>query len=241
MNVFVRDKQTGDFPAGILTGGRPEVAQSGISELLGPNLNRRVSLIKVQGQDEAATTVTVALFLQREANLDIGKDNETPPCKASVSFGVGGTSIDYDVDFIDGTLLTLPTSNLTVTAELDLDDGEVPAQVVRVGAFISYLPRGGHARGVQRTLRAVVENAASVVFPIPRFAYSVTLLGSATPQGFTLEQYRDAAATVLVAKTLIPTTPPFYEVPLSNETRYVKITNTSGAQQRCSAIFQLFG
>ena len=107
--------------------------------------------------------------------------------------------------------------------------------------MVSYLPRGGHARGPQRTLRAVLDDAAAIVLPVPRFAHSVTLLGTVPPATFTLEQYRDQAATFLVAKTLIPAMPPFYEVPITNESRYVKITNTSGSAQRMSAIFQLLG
>ena len=226
---------------GMLAGGQPAVAQPGQSSTIGRSVSgaivRRSQLLRVQGEDAVAANVTVVLTISSENNPGgAGTENETPACFASITFGVGGTSADVEVDFLNGALITVPASRLDLTAFLDVPDQDVQTEV-RVGAFVSYLPV---TRAAQRTLRVNgLANAASVILAVPKFAKHVQLLSSPAST-FLLEQAVDAAAGTVVSVSATLATPPYTEIPLLGETRYVRITNTGGAPVNLRALFGLF-
>ncbi len=227
---------------GLLAGGAPAITQPGQSEALGPDpktgvFTRRVDLLRCEGEDALAMNTTVVLSLDRENPPTEAARNQTYPVFASILFGVGGTATRCEVDFLNGAVITLPCSSIFLAAQLDVPDDEVLFPIV-ARAFISYLPMA-NSRQSQRTLRATLGIGASVVMPVPMFGQIVTLLGSAPGSAFVLEQYRDALATMLVATQPVPAVPPNYDIPLANETRYVKITNT-GPITTVRAIFGLY-
>lgn len=244
--MFYRDPKTGQFPTGLLTGngGPPFVAQSGQADTLGLSssggiIRGPVSLLRGDGDDEAGTSTSICMLIEREGNILVGRENETAACKARIIFGQQSISATLECDIINGMIITLPGSAITLTAAIDdgVPDDEITS-AIRIGAFVVYMP---HNKSVpaQRTLRnAAMAMNDTVVLAVPRFASAVKLLGSIVGATFTIEQYRDAAATMLVSANTIPIAPPYYSTPIANETRYVKVTNT-GAATALRAIFEL--
>jgi hypothetical protein len=127
---------------------------------------------------------------------------------------------------------------VTLSAVLDTElPNDQITQAVRVSAVIGYLPS---AHRSQRTLRVpALAAAASAVLEVPTFAKSLTLLGNIAGWTFTLEQSAVKNFASVISTEIIPVAPPHVEVPLANDTRYVRITNGAGAPVDVRAIFNL--
>lgn len=217
---------------GLLAGNG--VAQIGQSETLGPlpggGFSAKVDLIRAQGGSDALALVnTIALTIAREGNIDLGLDNQTPPVKAVITAGQGGSSaMVFEVDFINGMVLSVPASSLSLSALIDTDTMDAFDVPVRVSAFVTYLPRPG-STPVRRTLRTgPMGIGAAVVQDLPKFATSLQLMATTAAATFTVQQYRDKLLTQLVAVTTLAVAPPYQEIPIAQDTRYVNIINTTG-------------
>jgi hypothetical protein len=238
---------------GLLAGGDPtgiRVAQPGNSETLGlitvgagaPGFVRQATLLNMQGVDQLSTMVAIALGVQRDGNTDPGDENTTFPVRAEITFSQGGTGASLEVDFINGAILSLPASNLRLQAFIDAPDADAQYPV-KVIAMASYMPVP-HARQAQRTLRATLAQAqgvgSSVVLPIPRFAQTVTLLSDSPAATFTLSQCTDKLGANVIVQQTIPVSPPCHDIPLVNETRFLKIANLLNAGVKLRAVFGLY-
>jgi hypothetical protein len=233
---------------GLLAGGNPNVVQPGQSEQLGldpktGSVTRKSQLLRCQGEDAVAVNTTVVLAIAPDGNVTPGAENETPPCFARITFGVGGTSADVEVDYINGAMVSVPASRLDLTAHLDMTEAEIqqnPPRAARVGAFVCYIPM---TRGAQRTKRTgALDLNASVIIEIPKFAKSLTLLSTLTAAAALLEFSTDALAANIIAQVGVVTNNlPTQVVPvLPNEARYVKLTNLALAGVSFRAVFGLY-
>jgi hypothetical protein len=226
----------------MLAGGDPGVVQPGQSELLGPlpggSFVSRVDLLRCEGVDALAMNTTIALALSRPNAPTQEQLEETPPVKAIILFGVGGTAATAEVDFIDGALLTLPASTVILSAELDGVTQADNPPLVEARAFLAYLPIG-HVRPAQRTLRQTIGAGATAVFPVPSFSHSFQVFGG--QNAYTVVQSSDlAGADVIQTDVIAPPYPPHAVMPMTNQTRFVRVTNPGGVAQRVSLIFGLY-
>lgn len=235
-NPFPTDNEIPQLGSdGMLGGGRnTPVAQSGQSATLGPQPNGafegKAELLRMQAGDERlALVASVVLTIVREANVDLGAENQTPPVKAVVTVGGGGTSMQpFEVDFVNGLVFSVPAGSLSLEAVIDTDTMDEFDVAVRVAAFATYLPRPGNTP-VRRTLRTnSLVNGAAVIQELPKFASTLQVLSTTAAATYRVEQFRDRLAAQLISQTTLAAAPPYQEIPIANDTRYVRITNTSG-------------
>lgn len=243
-------------PSVALLGGDYGLAQVGQSELLGlippdtligsqnpASFRRATTLIQAECADMYARVVTIVLTATRRTTLGPpAAFNEGLPIFARVSFGTAGTQSEkqLEVDYLNGTMFNVPGSFLKVDAVLE-DSVQDDTQVtMNVGAFLGYLPMG-RTRGAQRTIQAgvIAGGGGNIVIPTPHFANRIEIQGALLGATYTVEQFADAAATILLAVATIPAPAPVRSVPLVNATRYVRITNTSGGPADTRATFHL--
>lgn len=242
-----KDFSVADLPVTWQTAllGGDGVNHSGFSVPLDEN-KRRNTVINCQGQfDELATMVTIAFNLKRLGPTTAATVNDVPPIVAHVSWGVDGARMDVDVDVVNGTMIALPASSLRVDVEIDLPADAADFGSVQVGAVMGYMPRGQH--DAQRTLSAELAAAedppvasGTALIAVPEFAKNVTFLIEPTAT-FQLEQLADSAGALVLSTiaAVAPAVPPTVVFPLSNRTRYLRLTNTGGADVLVSAVFGL--
>lgn len=225
--------------------GGAGIVQSGQSELLGLTPDggfiRRVTLIN--GECEAKYATYLTCFLTATRNLPAQTPEEAAeilPCFARVSFGNGGTQStqQLEVDFGNGACFSVPPGFLRVDALLEVTEPD-SNESINAAAFIGYQahPR---RRSPQRTraLATLAPAASSPILPIPYFSDRVELISDVAATTYVFEQFRDAAGTILLATTAIPAGAPI-PVPLVNESRFFRVTNSGGAPATIRAIFLL--
>lgn len=88
-----------------------------------PDANNRQMILKLDEYGEP-TDWTIALGMQYAETILGGFD-----VTAEISFGIGGTTQTIEVDWRDGTILTLPCNAATVVAVYNLQDTESPPDV----------------------------------------------------------------------------------------------------------------
>lgn len=241
--------------------GGDGVVQPGNSENLGdqlvqnpldpaaPILTRILKATLIQGEcmDQFAQQLTIVLAANRVAQGTPEQAHETARMFARITFGVGGTQAEMDVDYIDGCMFNVPASYLRVVAHIDLDPGEDPAPgtipETQAQAFIGYYPHGGAVRA-QRTQRLglVADAATSAIFPIPDFARVGRLIGSdptAPVSSGAVSLFADAAAAVPVGVFTAVDLLFLGGFPLTNGARYYSYTNLSGSPLTVRLIWNL--
>lgn len=235
--------------------GGDGVAQVGNSEQLGfipentligsqnpASFLRETTLINCECEDMYSRVVTVVLAATRQTPAAAqGAFNEGLPLFARVTFGTGGAQSEkqLQVDYLNGTMFNVPGSFLRVDAVLEESVPDNTQITMNVSAFLGYLPMG-RTRGAQRTIQAgIIAAAGSVIIAVPHFANRIEVQGAALGVTYDVEQFPDFAAGTLLAAASIPAPAPVRSVPLVNRTRYVRITNTSGAPVDTRATFHL--
>lgn len=228
-------------PYQALLGGEG-IAQPGQSEPLGSTENgfiRRATLLNMSCPDMYAAMITVMLQAVRTDPAPPEEHNEVLPAFARVQFGVGGTQQQADVDFVNGACFSVPAAFLRVEAILEPEVPSDPPFAIQARALVGYYPNT-RTRSAQRTLfTGVLAPAASAVLPVPAFADRLEVLPTTAGATMTVEQFSDLAATVAVGAVAVPAQGPVLQIPLTNLTRYVRITNTSAAAISARALFQL--
>lgn len=225
--------------------GGEGVAQQGQSEVLGRNPDgnwiRRVTLLNCECDPKLAQMVTIMLCLARRTPAQtIPEENETLPLFARVHFGNGGTQSrgQLEVDYVNGAAFAVPAGFIRLDAHLEDDEPETQIGI-EAGAFMGYFPHV-RTRSPQRTLPlGAMEPSDPVIVRIPYFADRVELMPTVLGATFQLEQLVDAAGTIVVGNVAIPAAAPVHAVPLVNQARYIRVTNTSMAATGARAIFQL--
>lgn len=225
--------------------GGEGIAQAGQSEVIGrsPDGNwiRRVTLLNCECDPKLAQMVTIMLTLTRRTPaLTVPQENETLPLLARVHFGNGGTQSrgQLEVDYVNGAAFAVPAGFIRLDCELEAGEPETDLGI-EAAAFMGYFPHV-RTRSPQRTIPlGALEPSDAIIIPIPYFADRVEIMPTVLGATFSVEQLVDFAGTIVVGAVAIPAAAPVHAVPLVNQARYVRITNTSLAATGARAIFQL--
>jgi len=195
---------------------------------------------------------TISLGLRIENPLPLGTIFDAI---GNLSFGSGGITQSFEVDWVQGTILTLPMNAINVKARFN-----------DLGAFFGFaVPEGVHlsviaARGATRHCRATrtiflnVPAAAgasfSPVFEIPKFSKSVNILPLtvafaptifSAAFNFHFRANSDPASTdvaVIPGNFLSPTIAGKVQIPAFSH--YFTVESTAGAAVQAAAVFGLF-
>jgi len=195
---------------------------------------------------------TISLGLRIENPLPVGTIFDAI---GNLSFGAGGITQTFEVDWVQGTILTLPMNAINVKARFN-----------DLGAFFGFaVPEGVHlsviaARGATRHCRATrtiflnipagVAPMFSPVFEVPKFAKSVNILPASAADAaiifsaafrFHFRANSDPASTdvaVIPGTFLPPTIAGKVQIPAF--AHYFTVENTGGAATQGSAVFGLF-
>lgn len=155
------------------------------SRNLGPN--RGVELIRAQGADQVAQTMTIYLGIVIPPTV-LQAENAVAPIAARVRYGQAGSGVAFDVDWAQGTVLTVPTSYVEVKGYvLESPTGAPPFEFsgIEIHAAIVEGERGG---ALDPTLTTPVFSVGDpVLLPVPAYAKAVWLMGQEDPDLGTLE------------------------------------------------------
>lgn len=225
--------------------GGSGVAQPGQSEQLGDQNGARLpraTLLNLTCPDMYAAQVTIVLGTPTLLlPLAAGREQETPPLFARVTYGVGGTQTSIEVDWINGASFNIPAAFLRLDALLDFDQfaaippvGDMPR--VNVPAFCGYYPVG-QALPPQRSrlVGALGVDVESAPVPIAEHANGISALTDVQGTVCTVRQYADLAGLVLLAaEDYMPGGRP---VVLANGARFASFEPDDAATVR--AVFSL--
>lgn len=155
------------------------------SRNLGPN--RGVELIRAQGADQVARTMSIYLGIVIPPTA-LEAENAVAPIAARIRYGQAGSGVSFDVDWAQGTIITIPTSYVEVKGYvLESPTGAAPFEFsgVEIHAAIVEGERGG---ALDPTLTTPVFSVgAAVLLPVPAYAKAVWFMGTADPDLGTLE------------------------------------------------------
>lgn len=189
-----------------------------------------------QGNDE----VTLGNFPGSGAPI------QWPPLEAVVQWGVGGSSTQAVLDYVNGVTFSVTASWVRVLAQISQNhvNGDIsgtPAQYV-VGAFVG--PGVTFSPNAQRTVYvdSIANNASSLVFEVPRFARRALVVGcdpaAAATTAATLSFWQSPNATHNVGNFFQSGNQPGpFLIP--NAAQYFTVTNTSGTDMLMSVVFEL--
>lgn len=217
---------------GISNAGRSEVINACEPPTTFPNA---VTLVNLEGDDEASEFVTVYLWSTRENKEVTPNPSFRPYLVAMVEWGTAGFQHQAEVDFADGMSFSLSCSYLRVKVKLDetafVGVNPVPNESIRVGATCSYGTRPGALAPI-RTLymRNVLPAALSTPVQIPPFTRTLTLLFNVypvTPQHhlIMLDSQGNVVATRQINSVGVGTS----DVPVPGDARSVQVFNRGGA------------
>lgn len=187
--------------------------------------------LQVVGDDETGCALTLTLQpLEDAAGVDAN-----PQLVARVTWGNGGAAHEAELDIGTGLVQTFWASALQV-AYFNEDPAPLPGQdkgTVQVRGSISYLP---HVfPDATRTRRSpALAAAAAAVFEVPAFAINVGAQSNPSSP-ITLELLSRTGA--VLANIAVGT--PFFQLPLINGTRRVRITNTGAVAIDLACVFGL--
>jgi hypothetical protein len=177
---------------------------------------------------------------------------------AQVSFGSGGIVQEFDVDWVEGTMFSLPMNAVNIRARWSdraFIEGIAPPDGIRISALIAH---GGlrHARATFTNFFGLLPVGQSVTFgasfqPIPAFAKSVivvpatpgdaaNLYAAGSSLSFLMNDNTAAPAYILnVPGTFLGPTSSF-KVPIPATARYWTFTNGGVAPASGELIWSLF-
>lgn len=143
-----------------------------------PDVNNRQSILKLDewGPPEMWT---VSLFREHRPPLS-GTDYWIT---AEISFGAGGSTQTIEVDWLTGTMLSVPMNAISVTAKFSSFNLAgfpiAPADKLRLGAQIARGVRGGsRAPTLSKRLGIIAPGTTGVPVEIPAFTRTVEITSS---------------------------------------------------------------
>lgn len=188
-------------------------------ELLEPNSNP-VDLVEVIGDDQLARQVTVTCGLRQLEAVDATTINNIPAVVGLLRWGNDGHQTEAEIDFVDGTQITVEGSYVRLSAMIDRDapgNGD-PMPGVLAGAHIGYeTPAVGP---VTRTRYFVLDENPTRTLPIPPFANEVHVYRAGNPGSVLVELLDRSGAVIADTSTNGP-----IEFRLPNDARFVRVTN----------------
>jgi hypothetical protein len=240
-----------------------DAPQPGMVELIDTRLGRNLtlgrdqapqSLIDASGTSLRAQVATIhaQVDIPADAYVGIGADRHAP-ILGLLQWGQGGAKFTATIDLRTGVCASVVASSVQLSAVYAKSDtlpgADTRALRANVGAAVVWGTRASRAR-VTRTLpRVTIPNAATQTFEVPEFADSVlffvnasafyaaastsviTLHGGPTPT--------DDPEAAFLAGTLGVQPLTMNGLALSGDTRFVSLTNASGAGFVCRPSFNL--
>lgn len=231
------------MPGGLLVGGLSETRplidserhRVGGAETLPPD-DRLRAVVFLKGDDDVATVVTIALDAEPAAVLDGTTD--IVRARALISWGTGGHLHQAEIDVVRGTMISLQASSVKV----EVANESLPAATgpdLRVGATLSYLPRGGGSRPTRtRYDDNGILAAGTEDFVVPAFAAEVTYQRAPSNAPYTL-RVLDSNSNVLAEFAVAGGADAPARLPLANDARTVRVVNGAVAITRSRAVFGL--
>ncbi len=197
-----------------------------------------VDLIECIGDDQVSEQVTITCQLKRAGDITAATLVDMPAVVGFIAWGNDGFQTQAEIDFLQGTQISIAGSFVRFSAAIDLDapnnGGEVmPAAVV--GAHLSYLPpvRPSVYRTRYFALSANGVAGDSVTLPIPAFAHHVQVLRTAAA---VLIQLRDRSGALIASVSSIGP----IDLPLPNDARSVQVTNLELVASAGRLVFPLW-
>lgn len=195
----------------------------GRSEVLELEISGAVDLVECFGDDQLAEQVTITCQVYRRGDITAATLADFPAIVGLLKWGNDGFQTSAEVDFVNGTQISVAGSYVSLAARIDQDapnNGGQNMPIVMVGAHVSYLPpvRPSVYRTRYFALAANGDVGDSVVLSVPPFAHHVDVVRQG-PAVFV--EVLDRSGAVLAAVSSIGP----ISLPLANDARAVRVTN----------------
>jgi len=201
----------------VINGGRLQRAKPGEEK----------QLLRVSGESAASTHMTLTLF--QEAIED---GTPLAPATAIIKWGNDGTKTQAEVDFKQGTMITIPAGFVEVIGRND-----DPVIDARLGAFVGYMPYFRQFSATKTEVMPIAGGGTPSNVVIPPFAISMAVAVSPTNALASIE-FRDGAGALIGGyQPLVGAVETQYEIP--NDARSVDINATAIAITGGRVIFNL--
>lgn len=206
-------------------------------ELLAANQGA-VDLVQCYGDDQLAEQVTITCQVRRKGDITATTLADIPAVVGLLSWGNDGFQSQAEIDFVNGTQISVAGSFVSLAAQIDADapnNGGDNMPPVVVGAHIGYLPpvRPSVYRTRYFALDAAGGAAPSLTFAIPPFSHHVEALRSVPSL---LVEVLDRAGAVMAAVSSIGP----INLPLPNDARAVRVTNLELVASAGRLVFPLW-
>lgn len=159
--------------------------QLGIEQGFSPDVNNRQTILKL---DEWGFPQlwTIALGLTYEEPLAA---SDFFDITANIQFGIGGVTQTVEVDWKQGTVITLPLNAVNVIAQYLTPQVGRSVRTIPTSLRLRASVAHGAIQGAQPTRSFIFNNATDLVVPIPPFAKDVTLAQPAVSAGLSTFQF----------------------------------------------------
>jgi hypothetical protein len=193
-------------------------------------------------------TWTISLAQRLDRDLVAG---EVFDAVGLIDFGAGGIQQSFEVDWVEGTIFSLPMNAINIRArwnEVALIAGILPPDGMRISVQIS---KGAtrHARATRTLFFNVIAGTSSDIRRIPDFSKSVILtpINAASAAALyaattSIEMLANNTAVnpslVALGSQLGPTSA--FRIPVPALSHYFRITNAGAVDLQCATIWNLF-
>lgn len=209
---------------------------------------KATGLIQPTGQSQGTGVVTATLGFVgffNEPAAAVGVERRAPVI-AEVQWGVGGGSHMAEVDFHNGTQITVPASNLKINGRF-LEDVAAVFDRVQLSVSIAWGTRPARALPTRTLTKATLAGGGgSAIFTVPPFAYSVMLFEDAPSPSPLTWRFLGGPATTDETQMSETVAALRSEGMLTNDgvklpgtTRFIEITNPGGAARGVTLVFAL--
>jgi len=209
-------------------------------------IGSKVVVIDCLGYDALATQVTITCGATPSRPVAAGVFNPAisleqtsivPPLRGRLEWGNDGTETEAEIDYVNGTVITLSAASVRLTVELEAsvdvqDDSFIPPTV---RAHIGYLPRANMPAQRTRVLQLAQEGSTGFL-GIPPFAKRVRITSddpAGALSGFFIDLAPQSTCQAFDASGLI-------DLPIPNGARTIFIENDGEGPVNVCAIFELW-
>lgn len=230
-----------------------DAPQPGLVEVRDTRLGRNLilergaaaqSLIDASGTSLRGTIATIHCQVEIFSNAYDGiASDRHAPILGLLQWGQGGAKFTAQIDLRTGVCATLVASSVQLSAVFAGNDAAPGADTralrAAVGAAVVWGTRSSRARATRTLPRTSIANAATATFEVPPFADSVCFFvdhsafyAAASTSVITLHGgplITDDPEAVLIAGQLGVQPLTMNGIALSGDTRFVSLTNSSGA------------
>ena len=221
---------------------------------------RAADLLRLEGDDDAGRALTVTCSGPDLVFPSPAGATTRAPVVGLLQWGLDAGRSEAEFDWIVGTALTLWASHIRVSARFE-DAVTFPATspptlppvtvagaalaIARIRAFVAEQPYG-EAVPPQRTMLlpplSIVSGVLSAIVTVPRYSHSVRLVMAPAGGTVVVEGLDDGAAAALWSVSYPGTILPSNMgqiLPLSNDTRRIRVTLTAGTVASARLVFGL--